>query len=125
MTWLLLGQNDHHIHHLLPHLPWHRYRHVWSLANGALHREELAERGLFRGYHEQTLTKAQTVWDVVISEKEHVADDICALTFEALPHKPCLRFAQGRTSMFIYRVARYVNIHFAETRPIELNTESQ
>ena len=95
MTWLLLGQNDHHIHHLLPHLPWHRYRHVWALAHGALYREELAERGLFRGYDEQTLTKAQSMLEVVIRKKELVAEDICALTFEALPNRTLPSFRSG------------------------------
>ncbi|RUT76942.1 hypothetical protein EHM94_18100 [Marinobacter sp. NP-6] len=42
---LMLGQENHHIHHLLPHLPWYRYRRVWDLANGILERQPIPQRG--------------------------------------------------------------------------------
>ena len=42
---LMFGQENHHIHHLLPHLPWYRYRKVWELANGVLHKQPVPQRG--------------------------------------------------------------------------------
>ena len=42
---LMFGQENHHIHHLLPHLPWYRYRRVWNLANGILAKQAIPQRG--------------------------------------------------------------------------------
>lgn len=81
MTWLMLGQNDHHIHHLLPHLPWHRYRHVWDLGDGILHEQTLAERGFFAGYDAQTIAAARVCFDARIQSIREVADGVRAIVF--------------------------------------------
>lgn len=44
-----LGQTDHCIHHAMPHVPFHKYHRVWSLADGILRKQGIPERGLFRG----------------------------------------------------------------------------
>ncbi len=82
MYWLLLGQNDHHIHHLLPHLPWHRYRHVWELAGGALRHENLAERGFISGFDEQTVAAARVRLDARVRAVREVAEGVVAISFE-------------------------------------------
>ncbi|MEM9723839.1 MAG: fatty acid desaturase [Pseudomonadota bacterium] len=46
--FFMLGQADHHIHHLLPNLPHYRYRPVWDFANNLLGRQDIP-RGSFLG----------------------------------------------------------------------------
>ena len=43
-----LGQTDHCLHHAMPHIPFHRYHHLWDLSDGVLTRQGIPERGLFR-----------------------------------------------------------------------------
>lgn len=80
MTWLMLGQNDHHIHHLLPHLPWHRYRHVWALGDGILRRQALAERGLVAGYDAAVIASARVRFDARIVAAGDVARGVRSIT---------------------------------------------
>ncbi len=42
---LLLGQEDHCAHHLLPHVPWFKYKRVWDLANSAMRQQKIPQRG--------------------------------------------------------------------------------
>ena len=42
---LMFGQENHHIHHLLPHVPWYKYRKVWELGNGILRKQNVPQRG--------------------------------------------------------------------------------
>lgn len=46
---LMFGQEEHIIHHLTPHIPWYKYKRVWDLANGVLHRQGIPARGWFEG----------------------------------------------------------------------------
>ncbi|MCR9159857.1 MAG: fatty acid desaturase [Nannocystaceae bacterium] len=85
MTWLMLGQNDHHIHHLIPHIPWHRYRHVWELGDRVLDEQTLAERGFFRGYDEATVARARVCLDARVQTIRDVARDVRAITFAPAP----------------------------------------
>eukprot|EP00386_Alphamonas_edax_P009395 GDKI01030921.1.p3 GENE.GDKI01030921.1~~GDKI01030921.1.p3 ORF type:complete len:157 (-),score=39.00 GDKI01030921.1:322-792(-) len=43
-TWwlrvLLLGQDDHCVHHTYPQLPWYKYRHIWDK-----YREKFVQNG--------------------------------------------------------------------------------
>lgn len=41
---LLFGQEDHIIHHLVPHVPWFKYKRVWDLANGVLREQGIPSR---------------------------------------------------------------------------------
>lgn len=47
-----LGQTDHCIHHVLPHIPFHRYHKVWELGDEVLRNQGIPERGLLRGPRE-------------------------------------------------------------------------
>ncbi|MEM9822483.1 MAG: fatty acid desaturase [Bacteroidota bacterium] len=41
------GQKDHALHHFLPHIPWYKYKKVWSLANGIFHRQAIPQRRVY------------------------------------------------------------------------------
>ncbi|MEZ5689624.1 MAG: fatty acid desaturase [Caenibius sp.] len=41
---LMFGQEDHTIHHLVPHVPWYKYKRIWELANGTLHEQGIPSR---------------------------------------------------------------------------------
>lgn len=95
MTWLMLGQNDHHIHHLLPHLPWHRYRHVWGLGDGVLHTQAMAERGFFRGYDAHVVAAARVQLEARIEAARSVAAGVRTLVFVPAPGTHFPRFEAG------------------------------
>ena len=65
----------------MPHIPWHRYRHVWTLGNGILKEQRLAERGLFRGYDESVIANARLCFDARIESMSDVAKDVRAIVF--------------------------------------------
>jgi len=44
-----LGQTDHCMHHAMPHIPYHRYHHLWKLSDGIFRKQGIPERGIFRG----------------------------------------------------------------------------
>lgn len=44
---LLFGQEEHIIHHVVPHVPWFKYKRVWDLANSALRQQNVPERSWF------------------------------------------------------------------------------
>ena len=46
---LMFGQEEHIIHHVVPHVPWFKYKRVWDLANGVLQRQGVPERGFLTG----------------------------------------------------------------------------
>lgn len=95
MTWLMLGQNDHHVHHLLPHLPWHRYRHAWHLGDGVLYEQALAERGFFAGYDAQVIAAARVRLDARILSIRDVANAVRSVTFVPTPGTHFPRFEAG------------------------------
>jgi len=43
----LWGQADHALHHLLPHIPWYKYKRIWHLANGVFRRQPIPERNVY------------------------------------------------------------------------------
>ena len=46
---LMFGQEEHIIHHVVPHVPWFKYKRVWDLGNGVLHRQNIPGRGWMEG----------------------------------------------------------------------------
>lgn len=46
---LMFGQEEHTIHHLVPHVPWFKYRRVWELANNVLRKQPIPARGWLKG----------------------------------------------------------------------------
>lgn len=83
MRLALLGQNDHHIHHLLPHLPWYRYHKAWELGSGLLRRQALPERGVFRDFDPAFLASVQTTRRVRVTAVREVGHEIKAFTLQA------------------------------------------
>lgn len=55
---LMFGQEEHVIHHVVPHVPWFKYRRVWALANGVLTRQGIPSRGWLAGPGEIALPPA-------------------------------------------------------------------
>lgn len=43
----LLGQEQHAMHHFLPHIPWYKYKEVWKLGNGIFTKQKIPERSIF------------------------------------------------------------------------------
>ena len=46
---LMFGQEEHIIHHVVPHVPWFKYKRVWDLANGVLQRQGVPSRSFLAG----------------------------------------------------------------------------
>jgi len=60
---MLLGQADHHVHHLAPSLPWYRYAQAWELGKHLLVGQNIPTRTLFAPSKDLQLPQVQeTVW---------------------------------------------------------------
>jgi vanillate O-demethylase ferredoxin subunit len=94
---LMFGQEDHSIHHLVPHVPWFKYKRVWELANGVLREQNIPERGFLTGACDIVLPEAAgaDVRDVRIAEMRDVADGIKLLTLEPVGKPPLPKFHAG------------------------------
>ncbi|MBA4285030.1 MAG: hypothetical protein C0434_05815 [Xanthomonadaceae bacterium] len=82
---LMFGQENHHIHHLLPHLPWYRYRRVWDLANGVLRKQAIPQRGWLKGIEGDIRVPGDEVAapiEVRITAIREVGEDIRSFDFE-------------------------------------------
>ncbi|MEM9341292.1 MAG: fatty acid desaturase, partial [Bacteroidota bacterium] len=42
----LLGQEQHAMHHFLPHIPWYKYKQVWDLGNGIFTKQAIPQRSV-------------------------------------------------------------------------------
>jgi len=82
---LMFGQEEHTIHHLLPHIPWFKYRRVWDLANGTLRNQNIPSRGWFEGPKNIITPKPSDnePVDMRVVEINDVAENIKTFTFEA------------------------------------------
>jgi vanillate O-demethylase ferredoxin subunit len=94
---LMFGQEDHSIHHLVPHVPWYKYRRVWELANGVLREQDIPERGFLTGLKEIVLPEpaGADIREVRISETRAVTDSITLLTLAPADEKPLKSFHAG------------------------------
>lgn len=63
---LMFGQEEHTIHHLVPHVPWYKYKRVWDLANGVLRKQGIPDRGWLEGPGEIRLPTAEDVAPIVM-----------------------------------------------------------
>ncbi|MEM9576312.1 MAG: fatty acid desaturase [Pseudomonadota bacterium] len=93
----LMGQADHCMHHLLPHLPWYRYGPVWDFANGALLRQNIPHRGYLTPAKEIILPDplGSDVRNVRVTRVQDVAKDIRSYTFEPLQGDHLPTFSAG------------------------------
>lgn len=82
---LMFGQEDHTIHHLVPHVPWYKYKRVWELANGVLRKQGIPERGWFEGPKDIRLPTAEDEAPIAmrVAGMEEQADAV--LSFDLKP----------------------------------------
>ena len=60
---LLLGQSNHHMHHLAPSVPWYRYQRAWDLGKSRLLKEQIPTRTVFAESRDLVLPEAEdTRW---------------------------------------------------------------
>lgn len=87
---LLFGQEDHAIHHLVPHIPWFKYRKVWALANGVLRKQHIPGRTWTHGPDEIVMPRAEDAAPVAmrVASIRDVGDGIRAFEFEPVNGKP-------------------------------------
>lgn len=95
----LLGQADHCMHHLLPHVPWYNYHKVWQFSNGLLKHKPIPERGIFSSVKEIIMPKENNTslikQRVLITSIRSVASHIKELTFEPLNDDNIVPFDAG------------------------------
>ena len=89
-NWLkravMFGQADHAMHHMLPHIPWHKYHRVWDLANGVLREQNIPSRGWFETAHDIKLPDPQevTIRNAAVTEARDIATGVRTYVFEPL-----------------------------------------
>lgn len=102
-NWSLLGQENHAIHHFLPHIPWYKYFKVWDLANGAFQKEDIPVRKVFSKPDAQFKDKVKRngIADqkpnlqVRVTSIRDVANGIKSFTFSPLNGNELPGFAAG------------------------------
>jgi len=82
---LLFGQEDHIIHHVVPHVPWFKYKRVWDLANSTLREQNIPSRpwiGSVRDLKLPTEEERQPV-SMRVANIRAITPDIREFTLEA------------------------------------------
>ena len=87
---LMFGQEEHTIHHLLPHVPWFKYKRVWDLANGVLRKQDIPSRGWFEGPKNVVMPKPedQLPFPVRIARMDDGGEGIRIFDLQPLDDKP-------------------------------------
>ena len=82
---LLFGQEEHIIHHVVPHVPWFKYKRVWDLANSALRQQGVPERSWFHAPAEiiKPDPDARRPIALVVTATADAGEGIRAVRFEA------------------------------------------
>jgi ferredoxin-NADP reductase/fatty acid desaturase len=102
---LMFGQENHHIHHLLPHLPWYRYRRVWELANGILHKQPIPQRGWLKPAPEPIYVPGAEAFapvDVRVVSIKEVGEGIRSFEFEPTDSDTLLPEGAAGAHMDVY-----------------------
>lgn len=74
---LMFGQEDHTIHHLVPHVPWYKYKRIWELANGTLHEQGIPSRSWVRANKQMPeLDGGNTSFVMTVAETRDEANGI-------------------------------------------------
>jgi ferredoxin-NADP reductase/fatty acid desaturase len=83
---LMFGQEEHTIHHLVPHVPWFKYRRVWELANNVLRKQPIPARGWFTGPEHIALPTPEDTAPMTmrVASVTDVARDIRAFDLEPI-----------------------------------------
>lgn len=94
---LMFGQEEHTIHHLLPHVPWFKYRRVWDLANGVLRKQDIPARGWFEGPKDIRLPTAADLAPVAmrVARIRDVGEGIRSFDLEPVDKVPLADAAAG------------------------------
>jgi len=102
---LMFGQEEHIIHHVVPHIPWFKYKRVWDLANGVLREQGVPARGWFEGPGVIAVpgADARKPVAVAVAEVRDVAKGIRAITLAACDGK----------ALPIASAGAHVNVHLA------------
>ena len=86
----LLGQEQHAMHHFLPHVPWYKYKKVWELGNGIFTKQQIPERSIvakpdfnFKERLEEQQGKEATHLKARIKTITVETKDIKSFTFES------------------------------------------
>ncbi len=84
------GQDNHHMHHFLPHIPWFKYKDVMELANGVFKKQGIPLKGVFdkpqKNFAEQVAeynAKIASTIEVRVTAIEQITAEIKRFTFEA------------------------------------------
>lgn len=79
---MLLGQANHHVHHLAPSVPYYRYHQAWDLGKSLLQDQNIPTRLLFSESQDLTLPEAEQMqwFDARVSSVNLVAADIKSYT---------------------------------------------
>lgn len=93
----LLGQEQHALHHFLPHVPWYKYKKVWDLGNGIFTRLQIPERSVLakpdftfkQRLEEQEESEPVNLWVKISEVKEETTEiksfDLVNASNEMLP----------------------------------------
>lgn len=94
---LMFGQEEHTIHHLLPHVPWFKYKRVWDLANGVLRKQDIPSRGWFEGPKNVAMPKPedQLPFAVRVARMDDGGEGIRIFDLEPLDNKALPEAAAG------------------------------
>ena len=94
---LMFGQEDHAIHHLLPHVPWYNYKRVWELANGVLREQNIPECTFFTKPKEIIFPSkdADAPFDVKVAKVSEVADGVKTFMLTPAPGATLPGFSAG------------------------------
>lgn len=94
----LWGQEDHSMHHFLPHIPWYNYKKVWRLANGILHKQNIPEKTIYsfpdKNFKKELRQKSRLVGErdhnipVTVTSVTDIAQDIKSFVFQAANKLP-------------------------------------
>ena len=98
----LLGQEQHAMHHFLPHVPWYKYKKVWDLGNGIFTRQNIPERSVvskpdfdFKDRLEENKRNAQLELKASIVKITDQTENIKSFILESAERQPLPPFAAG------------------------------
>ena len=94
--FFMLGQTDHCIHHLLPNVPYYRYKDIWDLGNRTLDHQDIPAGSMLVKLRRapEPAPKPLTL-EAVVTEARPVAKDVRAFTLEPRPGAVFPRFEAG------------------------------
>jgi vanillate O-demethylase ferredoxin subunit len=81
--WLLLGQANHHIHHLTPSVPYYRYHLAWNQGKYLFERQMIPTRTIWSPSNDLVMPRrVKSTWlEAKVESAREVASDILSLEF--------------------------------------------